>query len=307
MKCFYPQKYNDNTTACGRCSACKHNRINSWVARLERHQRYTDSVHFVTLTYAENQAIKTKNGLLTLDKDRFIKLPSGKYKRIYTGHITQFIKRLRNLTNAKHKKWTKIAISRNLPRPRKPGKITFYCAGEYGSKGQRPHYHLIMFNTDVELIPSAWAYKDGRQWKPRGSIHSGNTDFGSIRYALKYISKSSRIPLFQGDDRTREYSNMSSGIGKGYLTEAIIKWHRADLLNRYYVPGNGGVKISMPRYYADKIYTKQEKALIGEYLVEKFERDFKIEMNRDHQFLHNYISTLKYQEKKLKQEKNYTL
>jgi hypothetical protein len=43
-------------------------------------------------------------------------------------------------------------------------------------------------------------------------------------------------------------------------------WHEADMLNRMYVPLKDGKKIAMPRYYKDKIYTKEQRQHIGAYL-----------------------------------------
>jgi len=189
MKCFHPQIFNDNTVACGRCPACRQNRINGWVVRLEKHQRHQESAHFITLTYGEKQCTVTPNGLLTLDKK----------------HLTLFFKRLRNLHNADYKRKIKRykANKGNQPalqRPKKYGKITYYAAGEYGSKGARPHYHIIMFGANVHLVSAAWSTKDRNgNWESRGNIHTGDTHGGSIRYSLKYINKPSRIPLFKGD------------------------------------------------------------------------------------------------------------
>lgn len=251
MKCFHPQTINDNKVSCGRCPACKQNRINGWVCRIERHARHQESAHFLTLTYADGQCSKTKKGLLTLD-----------YK-----HVQHFFKTLRNLQNADYKKQCKQAKKYRQPTPKRTIKrFSYYVAGEYGSQTNRPHYHIIMFNASLKLISRAWGTNDHGRWIPRGNIHSGNITGGSIRYTLKYISKPSRLPLFEGDDRTPEFSHMSQGIGKDYLTPAIIKWHRADLLNRYYVPNAGGVQTTMPRYYANKIYTDSERLTIAEHL-----------------------------------------
>jgi len=52
---------------------------------------------------------------------------------------------------------------------------------------------------------------------------------------------------------------MSKGLGKLYLTDKMIKWHKDDLENRMYVPIKDGKKIAMPRYYKDKIYNEREK------------------------------------------------
>lgn len=39
----------------------------------------------------------------------------------------------------------------------------------------------------------------------------------------------------------------------------MVNWHKADLLQRMYVNVDGNKKISMPRYFKDKIYTDIER------------------------------------------------
>jgi len=294
MKCFHPQTINDNVVSCGRCPACKQNRINGWVCRLERHARHAESAHFITLTYADGQCTKTPNGLLTLD---------------YT-HIQHFFKTLRNLQNADYKKrsaefkrHTKRNPGNNFRPPEKPKKFSYYVAGEYGSKTNRPHYHLIMFDAKLELIHKSWYIGNQGRRIPRGNVHSGNITGGSIRYTLKYISKPSRLPLFYGDDRKPESSHMSKGIGKDYITKQIIQWHKADLLNRYYVPNAGGVQTTMPRYYADKIYTLAEKIQIAEYLERKQSENFFVEILKDESIIRGMLLIQKNIERKAFEQK----
>lgn len=39
----------------------------------------------------------------------------------------------------------------------------------------------------------------------------------------------------------------------------MVKWHKADVTERLYCNYEGGKKMSMPRYYKDKIYTHNER------------------------------------------------
>jgi len=59
---------------------------------------------------------------------------------------------------------------------------------------------------------------------------------------------------------------MSKKLGADYLTQNAIKWHKNDLLERCFLPMGGGDKSVLSRYYKDKIYTKEEKQLIVEYM-----------------------------------------
>lgn len=98
-------------------------------------------------------------------------------------------------------------------RKKTDGKVIYYAVGEYGSNYSRPHYHIILFNAQQQDVITAWT-KDGKEI---GSVYFGQVAEASIGYTLKYISKEKRIPLHANDDRQREFSLMSKGIGKNYI------------------------------------------------------------------------------------------
>lgn len=47
------------------------------------------------------------------------------------------------------------------------------------------------------------------------------------------------------------------------MTPQMIEWHMKDLNNRMYCNLEEGKKISMPRYYKDKIYSEQQRKQIA--------------------------------------------
>jgi hypothetical protein len=55
---------------------------------------------------------------------------------------------------------------------------------------------------------------------------------------------------------------MSKRMGDNYLTDAMIKWHKKDLVNRVYCNLTDGKKIALPRYYKDKMYNSVQKMQI---------------------------------------------
>jgi len=190
----------------------------------------SETALFVTLTYDTKYVPLTKNGFMTLKK----------------RDIQTYMKRLRKLSDTK---------------------LKYYVCGEYGSKRDRPHYHMIIFNADAEKVERAWSeYRAGFGYVPFGTIYIGEVNEASIGYTLKYMQKPGKIPKHQNDDRQKEFSLMSKGLGQNYITDAMNKWHKNDLVNRMYVPIKDGKKIAMPRYYKDKIYTDTQKLLINNHL-----------------------------------------
>lgn len=118
--------------------------------------------------------------------------------------IQDFIKRLRQ--------WQKNDAS----------SIKYYAVGEYGGQTLRPHYHIIIFNADINFIEKSWSICTNKKLKTFskiGNIHYGSLTEASVGYTLKYISKAKQIPLHSNDDRVPEFSLMSKGLGINYLTE----------------------------------------------------------------------------------------
>jgi hypothetical protein len=210
---------------CGKCPPCIRRRVSGWAFRLNKQSEQSNSAHFVTLTYNDEHITKTKSGLDTLVK----------------ADVQKFFKRLRKLTKEK---------------------ISYYAVGEYGTDGQRPHYHIILFNANPKIVENAWSIND----VSIGNIHFGDVGEASVGYTLKYISKEKKIPMFEGDDRQKEFALMSKGLGKGYLTEQMVKWHKKNIENRVYLPLKDGKKAAMPRYYKDKLYDKGQKFRIGVFM-----------------------------------------
>lgn len=173
---------------------------------------------------------------LTYDTAYVPILPSG-YMTLQKKDVQDFIKRLRFAQYGSRK-----------------SNIRYYACGEYGSENWRPHYHIILFNALPTLVQDAWA---------RGQVHYGTVEEASVGYTLKYMSKPKRVPAHSNDDRLPEFSLMSKRLGANYMTPEMIDWHKQDLTSRMYCNLLDGKKISMPRYYKDKIYTNEERDLIA--------------------------------------------
>lgn len=140
----------------------------------------------------------------------------------------------------------------------KGDKIKYYAVGEYGDKARyftplgRPHYHALIFyrgNLDwfnVSLkIKEAWPY----------GICQVLPVQGAQGYVTKYILK-----FDKREHIVKPFSLISHGLGIEYLSDAMTRYHQRNLISFASKPG--GFKISLPRYYKDKIFNTAQKAVM---------------------------------------------
>lgn len=124
----------------------------------------------------------------------------------------------------------------------------YICVGEYGSNTKRPHYHMLLWtDCPVEKIESFWKM---------GSIHFGKITMASAMYTLKYIIQPKQKAE---DDLEPTRAQFSKGLGLSYLTRAMYDWHTRDYDNPEMFAYIDGSKVSLPRYYKDKIFTKYQR------------------------------------------------
>lgn len=235
---------------CGKCPFCLARRVSGWSFRLLKEEKESISSYFITLTYDTPYVPITPKGFMALSK----------------RDVQLFFKRLRKLHTEVPEGGAGYSGRGDFER-----RIKYYAVGEYGSRTMRPHYHLILFNARVELIQPAWGI---------GHVHYGEVNGASVGYTLKYMSKPGKIPVHVNDDRVPEFSLMSKGLGKSYLTEEMRAWHEADLYNRMYCNLNDGRKIAMPRYYKLKLYTDADREAIGQVMRKRME-DEVVKMEQD--------------------------
>lgn len=169
-ECLTPFTLKDQNiqVPCGKCLNCYKRRISGWSFRLIQESKVSTSAHFITLTYDTAHVPITDKGFMCLSK----------------RDVQLFFKRLR-----------KINVE----------KIRYYLCGEYGGRTYRPHYHIILFNANIETIQEAWTL---------GQVHYGNVGGASIGYCLKYMAKRGKIPLHANDDRIKEFSLMSKVLAQ---------------------------------------------------------------------------------------------
>lgn len=139
--------------------------------------------------------------------------------------------------------------------------IRYYACGEYGSKGDRPHYHLCLFNLDFKdkysfKIRNGFVYCRSPQLErlwPFGFSLIGALTFESAAYTARYILKKQLGPdaeyIYKKRGVIPEFTVMSRrpGIAHDWYQKYKDEVYPAD---RVYARG---VMSKPPRYY-DNLY-----------------------------------------------------
>ena len=137
---------------CGWCLPCRINKARTWQHRIILESKSHLQNSFVTLTYSDEQIPFNDNGDLVLFKP----------------DLQNYMKRLRKIKQNE--------------------RIRYFAVGEYGTKSNRPHYHLCLFGLGADSgdhIADAWTLKK----EPIGFVHVGNITPESARYIAGYTIK----------------------------------------------------------------------------------------------------------------------
>lgn len=147
---------------------------------------------------------------------------------VHKAHLQKFFKRLRKFEIDNFK---------------------YYARAEYGSKTKRPHYHILFFNLSQDQIT---VYKNITRTWDFGSFFIGSVTEGSISYTLKYIQKGQIIP----PGCNPVFNLISKGLGIDFTKKSI-----SNLEQPFYQ--HYEMKYSLPRYYKEKLFSKEEQAKIS--------------------------------------------
>lgn len=157
-------------------------------------------------------------------------------------------------------------LQKYLMRLRKinPG-LRYFAVGEYGGQGDRPHYHLILFNVvTLDLVHRAWSLNG----VALGYVCGRRADMGSINYCVEYIQAQQRDKCHPAPPFV--LMSRRPGIGSPYVKK-MGDYHRETLST---VVHDFQWAKSMPRYYKDKFFTDPDvKALIQERALAYNERN----------------------------------
>ena len=93
----------------------------------------------------------------------------------------------------------------------RPVKFRYYYAGEYGSKTERPHYHMCVFGLSEKTCINSKAFGTiVKEIWTHGLVHHGTLTMDSVGYVAGYVQKKK---FFKNDPRLKgrkpEFSRMS--------------------------------------------------------------------------------------------------
>lgn len=204
---------------CGQCIGCRVARQRAWAVRLLHEASTSTASSFLTLTYRDTE------------------VPYGLVPTLAPLDVTLFLKRLR------------LEI----------GPVRYFVCGEYGERGDRPHYHMLLYGYDFP-DRKYWCTTGGNKlfrsallekvW-PFGNSLIGSVSTASAQYVAKYTVKKVRGARAEAHylGREPEFARMSRrpGIGSAW----VEKFGRG-LFPRDFVVVPGGKKVAVPRYYLEK-------------------------------------------------------
>lgn len=232
MDCLQPKGISNPKTGqsmrvrCGKCLPCKKARAGSWTIRLSEELKKSRDNWFVTLT------ISDENLTWGYDKPTL-------------------------------SKWDVQRFMRYLRRNNAGQKMRYFAVGEYGETTKRPHYHILLFNTNLSNH-KLMAYISDQSWK-KGYVHVGEVTEASIRYVAGYMEKG----LYSTDvDESiqREFNLMSKGIGQSYIN-SHKEYHEKTKKFDYHL--GGGKFAPLPRYFRERIFNESERNLYAETIAVK--------------------------------------
>jgi len=253
---------------CGKCARCLERRKMEWGFRMGIELEASKTAYFVTLTYDQENVPYNRYGIKTLKPK----------------NLTNFFKRLRQ--NQRRGETTIEHLTNGL---RNTDRIKYYAAGEYGEQRGRPHYHAIIFNTAIKYVESSWQL---------GGVHVVKANEMTIAYVMKYLDK--HKDKKQDKRKVPEYNVMSEEIGMDYVYK-MREWHKRNI-EILYVTSRKGIRVPMPKYYREKIFSEDERkaqVMIVESKMEELKNEQVKEYGQD---LYNTIKNreLKYTEAKFK-------
>lgn len=228
---------------CGKCIGCRIDYSKQWAIRcMLEAQKYKDNA-FITLTY-DQEHIKT-NTIVDMSTGELLEIGT-----LAPQDLTKFMKDLRRYYNYHYNH----------------DGIRFYACGEYGSKTQRPHYHIICFNIPIKDKKLFFKNANGdnvyisesisKIWE-KGIVSIGKVTWESAAYTARYVMKKMKGPgseeYYKEKGIIPEFVRMSRcpGIAWDYYNDNKEKIYENDEI---IIAGKKCSKVVKPSKYFDRLF-----------------------------------------------------
>lgn len=266
---------------CGQCLGCKLDYSRSWADRMTLEYDHTGKAVFLTLTY-NDEHLKDPDGVLCSESLDF------EHASLNKRDIQLFMKRLRE-------KFPRLFPAEGYPK----AGLRFYCVGEYGPKGHRPHYHLIIFGLEFsdfvdekknkniyyvcsnelgqpcytsDILQDLWS--DDKN-DPIGFVGISEVSYKTFAYVARYTLKKVFEDLSANErGQLSEWALMSRmpGLGAFFVSEHPDEFFSEDGHLRRFINPFSKKKSDRTKEYPKYIISKLEKVNPSLYNKIKVER-----------------------------------
>lgn len=283
--------HNCQIIPCGKCIGCRLEYSRQWAIKAVHEASLYKDNWFLTITY-DNEHLPAAGNMI--DPNTGEDKGKNPYGSLKAEDLTNFIKRLRI----------------EFERKRNHKGIRYMACGEYGDKGQRPHYHGIFFNLPLQIDDMIFHEYNGN-YEPmyrvpilekiwgKGLVVAAEVNFNTCAYVARYVTKKIGIPTQEEYYKCLgvepEFFRMSRkpGIGRQYFEQHKDEIYEKDELTvkKY----NGGIlKLKPPKYY-DNLYDIENHEKLEK--IKKKRREESTRINRI-----KYNQTTNYKKEQLKNE-----
>ena len=245
---------------CGKCIGCKLDYAREWSARIVMESLdYPDRSLFVTLTYDDDHLpcyIEDSKQLYHgVDLAKRYGVIRG--ATLFKKDVQDWLKRLRFTVFYNYDECNRLPIR-------------YYLAGEYGSKGHRPHYHVCLFGLPNDLVqegvsklgdPLFQSQLINETWS-QGFTVVGRLNASTASYTARYTLKKA-----QGQDDSyndalgieREFVCMSRrpGIGLNFYNKNKDEIYKSDEIILPAISKDKSNIVRPPRYF-DILYSIED-------------------------------------------------
>lgn len=267
-------RYKTQIIPCGQCIGCRLDNSLQWANRGYLESLYNEHNYFITLTY-DDEFLPVPEYIETSDEYIYDNIGLVEWKgTLIPEDLKLFIKNIRQIMKRKYK----------------VKGIRYLACGEYGSKGRRPHFHLILFNCPLpietfydshvtfrkdvywknDIINEAWTEKGAD--KPRGIADVSVANWETIAYTARYITKkingNGSEHQYAKKGQIKEFLRVSTrpGIARPYYEDHFKDIYSKDQIM---VVKKDGVHYNKPPKYFDRIFKKEYPEIFEEIKEER--------------------------------------